>query len=167
MRITATAARTAITGAAIIGLATGCGLLDSTGSTPGTPTATEAEMDNLLNPCTDIRDEWLIELGLDPSTERDIVNPDKVSSWRICGWEPSVFSYRMDVLSSSRTIQETRNNPDIEVFRDVTIGGRAGLLTTNKIEGARSCYVNLPAEQGMFAISVGWFDNRPMQEACD
>src|SRR5690606_13123146 len=147
MRITATAARTAITGAAIIGLATGCGLLDSTGSTPGTPTATEAEMDNLLNPCTDIRDEWLIELGLDPSTERDIVNPDKVSSWRICGWEPSVFSYRMDLLSTSRTIDEARANPKIKILRDVTINGRQGILNLNDIERGDVCYVSLPAEQ--------------------
>ncbi|WP_067853187.1 DUF3558 domain-containing protein [Nocardia shimofusensis] len=167
MHTTATAARTAIAAAAILGLVTACGDLGLSSTEPGTPTAATPVMDDLLDPCTDIPDEWLIELGLDPSTEQNIVNPDKISSWRICGWEPSVFSYRMDLLSSSHTIDETRKNPDIEILREITVGTRQGLLNRSKVEDGRSCYVNLPAEQGMFAIAVSWFDNRPIEEACD
>src|SRR5690606_1680500 len=99
------AARTVIAGVAVLGLVTGCSDIGFSGSEPGTPTAAEPEMDNLLDPCTDIPDEWLIETGLDPSTEQNIVNPDKISSWRICGWEPSTNAYRVDVLSTSRTIE--------------------------------------------------------------
>ncbi|MGV9742209.1 DUF3558 domain-containing protein [Nocardia farcinica] len=167
MHITATAARTVIAVATLLGLVTGCGTVDLGGTRPGTPTPAEPAMDNLLDPCTDIPDEWLIELGLDPSTERNIVNPDKVSSWRICGWEPSVFSYRMDLLSTSHTIEDTRKNPNVEIIREITIGGRQGLVNTNKIEGGDVCYVSLPAEQGMFEIAVGWFDSRPIRESCD
>ncbi|MBF6269663.1 DUF3558 domain-containing protein [Nocardia farcinica] len=166
MHITATVARTVIAVATLLGLVTGCGTVDLGGTRPGTPTPAEPEMDNLLDPCTDIPDEWLIELGLDPSTERNIVNPDKVSSWRICGWEPSVFSYRMDLLSTSHTIEDTRKNPKIEIIREITIGSRIGLVTRDRIERS-SCYVSLPAEQGMFEIAVGWFDDRPIEESCD
>ncbi|WP_157838452.1 hypothetical protein [Nocardia farcinica] len=70
MHIAATAARTAIAVATLLGVLTGCGTVDIGGSRPGTPTATEPAMDNLLDPCTDIRDEWLIELGQGASTPR-------------------------------------------------------------------------------------------------
>src|SRR5690606_21892944 len=51
------AARTVIAGVAVLGLGTGCSDIGFSGSEPGTPTAAEPEMDNLLDPCTDIPDE--------------------------------------------------------------------------------------------------------------
>lgn len=161
------AARTVVAGVAVLGLATGCSDIGLGGSAPGTPTAAKPEMDNLLNPCTDIPDEWLIETGLDPSTERNIVNPDEISSWRICAWEPSEFSYRMALLSTSRTVDEARANPKLVILRDVTVGARHGVVAKDGFEGARSCYVSLPAEQGMFEIAVEWFGDRPAEAQCD
>ncbi|SLI40340.1 Protein of uncharacterised function (DUF3558) [Mycobacteroides abscessus subsp. abscessus] len=73
----------------------------------------------------------------------------------------------MDLLSTSHTIEDTRKNPNVEIIREITIGGRQGLVNTNKIEGGDVCYVSLPAEQGMFEIAVGWFDSRPIRESCD
>ncbi|MBF6072585.1 DUF3558 domain-containing protein [Nocardia farcinica] len=161
------AARGVIAGVAVLGLVTGCSGGGLGGSEPGTPTAAEAEMDNLLDPCTDIPDEWLIETGLDPSTERNIVNPAEASSWRICGWEPAEFSYRMDLLSTSHTIDEARANPDLVILRDITVGGRQGIVSKDGFAGARSCYVSLPATQGMFEIAVEWFGDRPAEAQCD
>jgi len=161
------AARTVIAGVAVLGLVTGCSEVGLGGSEPGTPTAATPEMDDLLDPCTDIPDAWLIETGLDPSTEQNIVNPDKISSWRICGWEPSTHRYRMDVLSTSRTIEESRANPTLVTLREVTIGDRRGIVNKNNTAAGTVCYINLPAEQGMFVIGVGWYDDRPAEGACD
>ncbi|WP_040795285.1 DUF3558 domain-containing protein [Nocardia higoensis] len=161
------AARTVIAGVAVLGLVTGCSDIGLGGSEAGTPTAATPEMDNLLDPCTDIPDEWLIETGLDPSTEQNIVNPDKISSWRICGWEPSTHTYRMDVLSTSRTIEEARANPTVVTLREITIGDRHGVVNKNDLETGRICYVNLPAEQGMFVIGVGWYGSRTAEDGCD
>ena len=36
-------------------------------------------------------------------------------------------------------------------------------LAKDGFEGARSCYVSLPAEQGMFEIAVEWFGDRPAE----
>ncbi|MBF6357172.1 DUF3558 domain-containing protein [Nocardia higoensis] len=160
------AARTVIAGVAVLGLVTGCSDV-GLGSEPGTPTAAEPEMDNLLDPCTDIPDEWLIETGLDPSTERNVVNPDKISSWRICGWKPTAANYRMDLLSTSKTIEDARANPNLTILREITIGDRAGIVSKDDFEGARSCYISLPAEQGMFEIAVDWFGDRPAEAQCD
>ncbi|HLS77821.1 MAG TPA: DUF3558 domain-containing protein, partial [Nocardia sp.] len=126
------------------------------------------EKDNLLNPCTDVPDEWLVETGLDPSTERDIVNPTEVSSWRICGWDVQGSAYRVDLMSSSKTLEETRNSTTVTILGDTTVGSRPALLTRVKSDtDAESCYVTFPADQGSFTVSVGWLGRNPAQNICD
>src|SRR5690606_3426947 len=156
-------ARTAVAGLAVLTLA-GCG-----GQTSGTATPAGPEKDNLLNPCTDVPDEWLVETGLDPSTERDIVNPTEVSSWRICGWQPvSGEKYRIDLLSSSKTLEETRANTSIVILGETTVGDRPALVNRNATDTAGdNCYVNFPAGQGMFAVAVSWLAPDTPQDLCD
>ncbi|MBF6211088.1 DUF3558 domain-containing protein [Nocardia puris] len=161
---TAHALRTAITVGATLALATACGVefgerADSTSTTP------TLAMDHLLNPCTDIPDEWLIETGLDPSSEPDSVNPAEPSAWRVCGWRSVDKPYRVDVMSSSRTFEETRANPNIVVLRETTVGSRRALVSriiSDTIE--ESCYVAFPAEREMFTVAVGWYATHPMIE---
>ncbi|MBF6211087.1 DUF3558 domain-containing protein [Nocardia puris] len=160
MRI-AHALRTAITGGAVLVLAAGCGT-EVGGQATSTSTTTTPSVDNLLNPCTDISDEWLIETGVDPATEQDIVNPTDASAWRICGWRSVDLPYRLDLLSTSRTIDEARANPDLEILREITIGSRQGLVLQNKSDSDGDiCYVSLPAAQGMFEIAVAWRSSQP------
>ncbi|AXK85704.1 DUF3558 domain-containing protein [Nocardia farcinica] len=162
------AARGVIAGVAVLGLVTACSGGGLGGSEPGTPTAAEPAMDNLLDPCTDIADEWLIETGLDPSTERNIVNPADVSAWRICGWKPlDGRPYRIDVLSTSHTVDEVRADETHEILREITIGQRHGLLHKHKSDDRRICYVALPAQQGMFQISVGWQNPTVPNDYCE
>lgn len=165
---TAHALRTAITVGATLALATGCGVefgepADSTSTTP------TLAMDNLLNPCTDIPDEWLIETGVDPDSKRDIVNPTDASAWRICGWTSLELPYTVDLLSTSRTIEDARANVNLDILRDVAIGTRNGIVARDKSDtNELSCYVALPAEQGMFEIAVGWFASEPItRDRCE
>ncbi|MBF6293488.1 DUF3558 domain-containing protein [Nocardia farcinica] len=163
---TTIAARAMITGAAVLALTTGCGTEIGGQTTSAAPTT--PAMDNLLNPCTDIPDEWLIETGLDPSTERDLVNPTEASAWRNCGWNSADQPYRMDLMSSSRTLDETRNSTSVNILGDTTVGARPALLTRVKSDTTNgTCYVTFPAQQGSFTVTVGWLRSDPPQNICD
>ncbi|MBF6210694.1 DUF3558 domain-containing protein [Nocardia puris] len=163
---TTIAARAVVAGAAVLGLVAGCGT--EIGGQPTSAAPTTPATDNLLNPCTDIPDEWLIETGLDPSTERDIVNPTDASAWRICGWKSVDLPYRMDLLSTSKTIDEARANPNLNILREITVNARSGLVAQDKSDpDGESCYVSLPAEQGMFEIAVGWLASNPTHDRCE
>ncbi|MBF6364680.1 DUF3558 domain-containing protein [Nocardia puris] len=167
MRI-AHALRTAITGGAVLVLAAGCGT-EVGGQAESTSTTTTPAMDNLLNPCTDIPDEWLVETGVDPASERDTVNPSDASAWRVCGWNSVELPYRVDVMSSSRKLEEIRANPSLVLLRETTIGTRPALVTRNQSDtDTESCYVAFPADQGSFTIAVGWRASQPKtHDRCD
>ncbi|WP_280503530.1 DUF3558 domain-containing protein [Nocardia farcinica] len=161
-------ARTVAAGVAVLGLVTGCSELGLGGSEPGTPAVAGPGKDDLLDPCTGVADEWLIETGLAPATERDVVNPTDVSSWRICAWQPFDGSpYRIDVLSSSLTIDDVRSNETQDFVREIAVGSRQGLIHKPKNANLRTCYVTLPAEQGMFEVSVGWRDADVPDDFCE
>lgn len=96
------AARAVIAGVAVLVLVTDVGF---GGAEPGMPTVGEPEMNHLLNPCTDIPDEWLIETGLDPSTEPDIVNATDLSSWRICGCNLELLGSYLHPLGRERSVE--------------------------------------------------------------
>ncbi|WP_083884240.1 DUF3558 domain-containing protein [Nocardia higoensis] len=155
--------RAAIAATAALALA-GCG-----GGTEGTATpATQSQtMDDLLDPCTDVPDEWLVETGLDPSTERNIVNPSEISSWRVCGWNADGGPYRTDLMSSSKTLEQTRANKTIVILGDTSVGGRPALINRNASDTAgENCYVNFSAAQGMFSVVVRWLGDTPPQDLC-
>ncbi|MBF6354029.1 DUF3558 domain-containing protein [Nocardia higoensis] len=151
--------RAVIAATAVLATTAGCSSTEA-----GTATPTTQAMDNLLNPCTDVPDEWLIETGLDPATEQNSVNPTEVSSWRICGWDAMDLPYMVDLMSSSKTLEETRNSTTVIILGDTTIGARPALITRVKSDSAdkRTCYVTFPAEQGSFTISLGWRASRPI-----
>jgi|SRR5690606_27965113 len=150
--------RAVMSAAAVLAVTAGCG-----GTEAGTATPTTQAMDNLLNPCTDVPDEWLVETGLDPASERNTVNPTEVSSFRICGWNAVDLPYMVDLMSSSKTLEETRKSTTVIVLGEATIGDRPALLTRVKsdAEDERTCYVSIPAKQGSFTIVAGWRASQP------
>lgn len=157
--------RAVIAATAILVVTSGCGSTEA-----GTATPTTEAMDNLLNPCTDVPDEWLIETGLDPASERNTVNPTEISSFRICGWNAVDLPYMVDLMSTSKTLDETRKNTAVIVLGDATVGSRPALLTRVKSDATdeQTCYVSIPAEQGSFTIVAGWRASHPKtREMCE
>ncbi|MBF6161349.1 DUF3558 domain-containing protein [Nocardia cyriacigeorgica] len=149
-------------GAAVL-LAAGCNTtVDGEATTQGdgaasagSPTAVA-----IFNPCSDLSEQALTDAGLDPSTERTSIDPPSGGAdWRICSWKPSDSSatYRVDVFSTSYTIDEARQNDNLTGFKDVTIGPRSGVTLYDKSDTKRDrCYAAFPAEQGMFEVAVTW-----------
>ncbi|MEU2257944.1 DUF3558 domain-containing protein [Nocardia xishanensis] len=113
----------------------------------------------LFNPCTDLSDEVLRGDKLDPATKRVTVDGESNDEawWKICNWDSTEGPYGISVFSTRRTVAERRANDRSLVIRDVTVGARAGLVsTTNGDPDQLTCYVSIPAEQGMFEVGVSW-----------
>jgi|SRR5690606_5048899 len=151
--------RAVMSAAAVLAVTAGCG-----GTEAGTATPTTQATDDLFNPCTDMADEWLIETGLDPATKSTTVDPAEASSWRICRWDAVELPYMVSVMSSSKTLEETRNSSTVIILGDATVGSRPALVTRVKSDATDelTCYITFPAEQGSFTISLGWRASRPI-----
>ncbi|MFI1238606.1 DUF3558 domain-containing protein [Nocardia salmonicida] len=136
-----------IAGLAVVGLA-GCGSGESTSK--GTTTTAKPV---LWNPCTEISDAALTEVGVDPATEEKGVAGVPQSGWEICGWEGRTFA--ITVYSTAKTADEFETKPGNVDFRDVTIAGRPG--REFRVEGASKqldCDVVFPAGQGVVQLQV-------------
>ncbi|MET8776233.1 DUF3558 domain-containing protein [Nocardia sp. NPDC004654] len=167
---TADVLRTVLAGAAVIGLAAGCG--STVDGTAATPTTTVRNLDEIevYNPCTQLSEEAMRGTGADPSTKRVVTDPPTgPASWRICSWEVTALPYFVTVASSSHTVDETRANPNETGFRDVNIGARPGLVHQDRADTrGLICRVAIPAEQGMFVISADWRASKPItQDRCE
>ncbi|MFE3443163.1 DUF3558 domain-containing protein [Nocardia sp. NPDC059180] len=147
-------------------------------TTDGTPTTTTSDVASaaaaveLFNPCSDLSEQALTDAGLDPSTERTSVDPPSgEADWRICSWKPtdSSATVRVDVFSTSYTIDEARQNDNLTGFENVTIGPRSGVTLYDKSDTKRDrCYAAMPAAQGMFEIAVTWRGSESaMPDMCD
>lgn len=149
---TAAVLRAIIAAVGVVGVM-GCGATVDGAATTSTVSAPA----DVYDPCAQLSDSALREAGLDPASESVTTNADGPASWRICGWYPADHRYKVDVLSTSHTIAETRANEKLNILREVTVGGRRGLVTQDKSDRqGNSCYVALPAQQGMFEIAIGW-----------
>ncbi|MBF6140367.1 DUF3558 domain-containing protein [Nocardia farcinica] len=116
-----------------------------------------------FNPCTDLPDDVLRSTGVDPSTKRVTTDAAGSSSWRICNWEAIDLPYYLSVASTSHTQEESRNNPKLTGFRDITIGPRQALIYQDKVDSRGNiCYVSLPAAQGMFEVAASWRTSQPI-----
>ncbi|WP_067474164.1 DUF3558 domain-containing protein [Nocardia amamiensis] len=164
---TADVLRAVLGGAAVLALVTGCG---STMDGTATTTSKSAGDIQIFNPCTQLSDDVLRATGLDPATKHVVTDaPEGPTSWRICAWSSTDLPYRVDVASSSHTVDETRANDRETGFRDVMIGPRTGLIHQDKTDTrGETCRVAIPAEQGMFVISASWRASKPItHDRCD
>lgn len=154
---TADFARAMLAAVAATALVSGC-----TSTTEGAATEVAAPPAtgpiDIFNPCTELPDQVLSEVGLDPSTKTVTTDPaEGASSWRVCGWMTPDQLILVDVFSTSHTLDEARANEDLVQKVEINVGSRPALRAYDKSEtDGRSCYVSMQAEQGMFEIKAGW-----------
>lgn len=164
--------RTMLTAAAVVATVAGCGaIIDGDPKAEGTSTTTGRDLDKIavFNPCSELPDNVLTQVGLDPSSKMTITDPPSgPSSWRVCDWKPEHGQFAITVFSTSHTIEEARTNDDLVGFRDVTIGPRPGLTFHDDFDSDKSsCHAAFPAEQGMFQIAAGWtFESARDRDIC-
>ncbi|MGW4742422.1 DUF3558 domain-containing protein [Nocardia xishanensis] len=131
------------------------------GATEGTPTtSTSAAQVALWNPCTEVPDGLLRQIGVDPATEESGVGGVHQSGWEICGWKGARFY--LTVFSTKRTVQEVRDKPGNVEFQDVDVAGRRGVQY--RVEGASkklTCDVVFEAQQGALSVLIS---NNPVDD---
>jgi hypothetical protein len=154
--------------AAVLVLATGCNSGSTTGGSSSTTTARDTDSIQVWDPCTQLSDDVLRSVGLDPSTKGVTTDvPTGPASWRICGWKTPDNTADINVLSSAHTLDEERTNPRVTVLKDVTIGPRQGILSRDTSETGGDCYASMPAAQGMVEIVARPVGSTPLsQDMC-
>lgn len=164
MRV-ATAWRSVVVTAAVAALASGCGVFDSGATATNSATTTTRDIDKIVvfNPCTQLADEVLVSLGLNPASKSVVTDaPTGPTSWRVCHWMPVNRQYAVSVFSTSHTLDEARTNDNHIDIRETTVGGRPAIYSRDKADTKRdSCYVSFTAQQGMFEINATWVEGDP------
>ncbi|MGV9822330.1 DUF3558 domain-containing protein [Nocardia xishanensis] len=113
----------------------------------------------LFNPCTDLSDEVLRGDKLDPATKQVSVDSESNDEawWKVCNWRSTEGPYAVSVFSTRRTVPERRANDQSLMIEDVAVGSRAGVVHTKRHDPDKlTCYVSVPATQGMFEVGIAW-----------
>jgi hypothetical protein len=155
---TAVLTRAALTTAVAAVLATGC-TSSTEGAVTGTPAPTTTGPIEVFNPCTELSDQVLSEVGLDPLTKSVTTDaPTGETSWRVCNWRTPDSTLMIGVYSTSHTLDEARKNEELVEKSETTVGSRPALTFFDDSEtDGTSCYTAMAAEQGMFEINASWF----------
>ncbi|MGW5436015.1 DUF3558 domain-containing protein [Nocardia asteroides] len=147
----------AVGAVAVSAVVAGC---DGGGETAA-PQTTGRDLDKIVvfNVCSQLSDEVLRGVGLDPATKRTLTDPPTgPSTWRSCNWRSLDDRYgsgalRFDVFSTSHTLDETRRKDSLVNVQETTVGNRRALRFQEKND-SESCYVAFEAEQGMFEVAA-------------
>jgi len=109
--------------------------------------------EGLFDPCKDIPDSVLEEVGLDPATEEVDIEGVEQPGWKICSWtEPW---YYLIVYSNRFTVDDARKNSDYTGFEEISLNERRGVQyhRASDVE-IDKCYIALEAKQGSVWIVV-------------
>ncbi|MET7772127.1 DUF3558 family protein [Nocardia sp. NPDC005366] len=78
------------------------------------------------DPCAELPDTLIREVGLDPATERRDIAIAPGPRWAGCGWSGATTALR--VFSADRdAARDVRDAPGAHEFADVTVAGRDGV----------------------------------------
>ncbi|QIP41463.1 hypothetical protein G9444_4219 [Rhodococcus erythropolis] len=119
--------------------------------------------EGLFDPCKDIPDSVLEEVGLDPATEEVDIAGVAQPGWKICTWSGSWYFAAM--YANEHSTDDIRANPDYAQLRDIEVGQRKAIefrRTADLDDGA--CYVAVDTGQGSVWLKVYRKGIRPIEE---
>lgn len=152
--------RTMATVAALAGamlVAAGCDSGTNGTATPNTTTDTSAATAALWDPCTQVSDRTLREIGLDPSTKKSGVAGIEEPGFKVCGWyDPSQpWNYSLDVWSTIHSVEDFKRKADNIDFSAITIGSRSGFKFRSKnYDPDEACDLIFPTSFGAVEVTV-------------
>ncbi len=150
-----TAAVTILTGALL--LVTAC---DATTEGPAAPEITTdgAASEALWDPCTQIHEDSLRQIGVDPTTrDNTISGVENVEGWKLCSWhnKKSRWDYTLGVWSTTHTIEGLKADTNNIAFADITVSGKNGTQFEKAHDTYNSvCYLGFPFTEGTIEVSV-------------
>lgn len=138
--------------------ATGCNATNEGTANPTSGTNEAATTEALWDPCHQIGDDILAQIGVDPSTEDDTISGvENVEGWKLCSWKdrPTRPNYSLGVWSTNHTIEESKKDPNNVDFTDITIAGRDGVQFRRADDNNDDvCYLSFPSGEQTIEISV-------------
>ncbi|MBF6330494.1 DUF3558 domain-containing protein [Nocardia transvalensis] len=78
------------------------------------------------DPCS-IPDSAIGGLGLDVSTRDNKLAGTEFDGWKVCHWRSVAKTFDFAILSSDRTLAESRQRTDYQDYTDLTVGSHAAL----------------------------------------
>ncbi|MFE3546000.1 DUF3558 domain-containing protein [Nocardia sp. NPDC059177] len=143
-------------------VAAGCAVLALAGCSQdvaGQPEASGAPLtkEQLFDPCS-VPDDVLLAAGADPASKDD--NPFSVerAEWKGCSWKTP--GYFLNFHSTTKTVQEFRENDYFHDFTDITVGDR---LALQYLLGTRTpidqCAIAFATSRGTVTLTAALFVN--------
>ena len=124
-----------------------------------------------FEPCS-IPDEAITATGLDPETGSGWMEGIRVKAWTTCGWDgPTTNSwYHFDILFSIRfTLDEVRQNPAFQDFKDVNLGGRPTLeFALAYMDPSEGCGTSFDTAEGVVMFTLATLGTAsPQGDPCE
>ncbi|MEU4314494.1 DUF3558 domain-containing protein [Nocardia sp. NPDC024068] len=137
---------------------TGCDATTGGTASPETTTDAVAATEALWDPCSQVSEDVLRQVGVDPSTrDNTISGVERVEGWKLCSWKdkPTRENYRLGVWSTTQTVEDSKRDTNNVGFTEVTLSGRSGIQfkqandTHNEV-----CFLRFPADNQSIEISI-------------
>lgn len=136
----------------------GCGAATDGSAAPVTTTDAVAATEALWDPCTQISDDVLRQVGVDPATrDNTISGVENVEGWKLCSWKDKLVreNYALGVWSTTHTIEESKKDENNVAFSDISVGGRDGVQFRRAYDKEDEvCYLSFPASGQSVEISI-------------
>ncbi|MBH0778270.1 DUF3558 domain-containing protein [Nocardia sp. NEAU-351] len=112
----------------------------------------------LWDPCTQIGDDVLRQVGVDPSTrDTTIAGVQRVAGWKLCSWndKPSGWNYNLGVWSTIHSLDEVRGDKNNINFTESQVAGRTGVQFRKADDRDNLvCYLAFPTKGQIIEVSI-------------
>ncbi|MEU7765146.1 DUF3558 domain-containing protein [Nocardia sp. NPDC049190] len=138
-------------------VAAGCGTETRGMTAPSTTADISAPTAALWDPCTQVSDQQLQQIGVVSSTKKSGVAGVEEPGWKVCSWhdKPSQWDYSLGVWSTNHSADEIKNKPqNIDVI-EINVSGRHGFRFRKSSDtDAEDCDLVFSAIQGALQVTV-------------
>ncbi|WP_327115404.1 DUF3558 domain-containing protein [Nocardia sp. NBC_01730] len=148
---------TVATFAGVVLVASACGSQTEGTATPSTVADPSAASAALWDPCTQVSDQLLQQIGVVSSTKKSGVAGVEQPGFKVCSWHdaPSQWSYSLVVWSTTHTVDDFKKKPENTDFVNISVSGRDGFsFKTTTGANRDDCDLIFPADQGALQVSI-------------
>lgn len=156
---TADSVRMGVAVSALVLTATGCGghTVEKADIQQPATTSGVRNHSHIFNPCSQVSNQVIIDVGLDPTTKN--VSPtdkqDDSAAWRVCKWNSVDRQFTVTIFATIHTMDDAKKEKGLVNKIETKIGGRAAQVAQREGE-PDSCYTSFEARGGRFEIRATW-----------
>ncbi|MEU4342686.1 DUF3558 domain-containing protein [Nocardia sp. NPDC023852] len=155
--------------AGLLAPGTGCSQSTDGSATPSTGIDQKAATEALWDPCTQIGDEVLRRLDVDPASRDSGVGGVQLDGWKICSWyHPPGHDYSLTIYSTIFTVDDFKKKKENVDFVGVSVTGRSGWkFRRDSDKRNETCDLLFSAGGGSLQISFNRLSPSASVSPCD